>query len=308
MKRGELYAYSRHWLNIRPIYAFGEFMLDNFPLFVSDGIVRGVTEMAYRSSPNQRASISANVRHVLKTLEPGRNGSDLDRRVETLVHDIFMNRGRFFTDLSIMAGKRRIDGVFRFDMSGAWDALQARISKGSGAIVVSAHIGNWFGGGYLLARKGVKVRSVMFKNHAGDFMDKKVAARAGVRQSFIEDDPMVMMEIIRAVRNGEVLAMLADKPWDSRGLEVPFFGRPSRFALGPVRFARMAGVPIFPAFCTWKRARRYEAVLCDPIEVGPGDPDVAEREALAKVAREVERKVADNLPVWFNFTPAWSGP
>ncbi|HEX7901682.1 MAG TPA: lysophospholipid acyltransferase family protein [Planctomycetota bacterium] len=306
MKRGELWKYSRHWLNIRPVYGFGEWMLENLPLFISYGMVYGVTEIAYHSSPNQRRSIEGNVRHVLSKLKPALQGPALDREVVSTAHDIFQNRGRWFIDLSLMAGKRQIDGLFRFNMSGAWDQLKRTLASGRGAILASAHIGNWFGGGYVVSKKGIPVRSVMYKNMAGDEMDKKVAKRAGVDQTYVEDDPMVMMEIIRGVRSGQVLAVLVDKPWDSRGVEVPFFGRPSRFAVGPIRLARMAGVPIFPAFCTWTKAREYDAVLCDPIEVGGGDPETAEREALAKVAKVVERVVSENLKVWFNFTPAWS--
>jgi lauroyl/myristoyl acyltransferase len=306
VKRGELWKYSRHWLNLRPVYGFGEWMLENLPLFISYGLVAGVTEIAYHSSPNQRRSIQGNVRHVLSKLKPGLQGAALDREVLSTAHDIFQNRGRWFIDLSLMAGKRQIDGLFRFNMSGAWDQLKKTLASGRGAILASAHIGNWFGGGYVVSKKGIPVRSVMYKNMAGDEMDRKVARRAGVDQTYVEDDPMMMMEIIRGVRKGQVLAVLVDKPWDSRGVEVPFFGRPSLFAMGPIRLARMAGVPIFPAFCTWKEPRVYDAVLCDPIEVGGGDPEAAEREALAKVANVVERVVSENLHVWFNFTPAWS--
>jgi len=133
-----------------------------------------------------------------------------------------------------------------------------------------------------------------------------VAKRANVRQTYINSDPMAMMEIVRALRSGEVLAMLVDKPWDSRSMAVPFFGKPSLFPLGPIRVARLANVPIFPAFCVWKRPREYEAILCDPIEVRGADPEAAEREALTKIAKVIEGQVASNLQVWFNFTPAWA--
>jgi lauroyl/myristoyl acyltransferase len=199
-----------------------------------------------------------------------------------------------------------VSGLFHFEKSGDWSALQRQLSSGKGAIVASAHLGNWHGGGVAMARAGVPVRVVMYKNHAGDIMDTKVAKRANVRQTYINSDPMAMMEIVRALRSGEVLAMLVDKPWDSRSVAVPFFGKPSLFPVGPVKVARLAGVPIFPAFCVWKQTRQYEAILCDPIEVRGKDPEEAEREAVAKLAAVIEKQVAGNLPVWFNFTPAWS--
>lgn len=306
MNDGALWDHSRHWLNIRPVYAFGEWILDSMPLFVGYGITRGVTEVAYHFSPNQRAGIEANVRQVLLHTEPSLTGPLLDKKVRKLVHRIFMNRGVWFADLSVLAGRRVVSGMFKFQLSGNWDLLKRQLATGKGAIMASAHLGNWHGGGFAMALNKVPVRVVMYRNHAGDVMDRKVAARAKVKQTYIDSDPMAMMEIMKALNNGEVLAMLVDKPWDSRSVSVPFFGKPSRFPVGPVRLARMAGVPIFPAFCVWKRPREYEAVLCDPIRVEGRDGEEAERGALASIAKVIEGQVAANLPVWFNFTPAWS--
>lgn len=306
MNDGALWEHSRHWLNLRPVYAFGEWVLDSMPLFVGYGITWGVTELAYHFSPNQRAGIESNVRQVFRHTRPDLQGPELESAIKKQVHRIFLNRGVWFADLSVLAGRRQVSGLFRFKRSGNWSALERQLATGKGAIVASAHLGNWHGGGFAIARSGVPVRVVMYRNHAGDVMDSKVARRAKVRQTYIDSDPMAMVEIVKALRSGEVLAMLVDKPWDSRSIEVPFFGKPSRFPVGPVRLARMAGVPIFPAFCTWKRVREYEAVLCDPIEVTGSDPDEAERRAVAELARVIERAVAENLQVWFNFTPAWS--
>ena len=306
MNDGALWEHSRHWLNIRPVYAFGEWVLDSMPLFVGYGLTWGVTEMAYHFSPDQRAGIEANVRQVLLHTQPTLSEPERVRQVKKLVYKIFHNRGVWFADLSVMAGRRQVSGLFDFKNTGEWSALQKQLKTGRGAIVASAHLGNWHGGGVAMARAGVPVRVVMYKNHAGDVMDTKVAKRANVRQTYINSDPLAMMEIVRALRSGEVLAMLVDKPWDSRSMAVPFFGKPSRFPLGPVRVARLAGVPIFPAFCVWKRTREYEAILCDPIEVRGKDPEEAEREALVQIARVIEKQVASNLAVWFNFTPVWS--
>lgn len=307
MNDGALWEHSRHWLNLRPVYALGEWILDNLPLPLGYGVTLGVTEVAYRASPNLRAGIESNVRQVLSRTRPDLEGAALDRESASTAHAIFLNRGRWFADLSVMAGNRQLDGLFRFRAGGEWGALQRSVASGRGVILASAHLGNWFGGGYVVAKQGIRVRSVMYRNHASEFMDRKVARRARVARTFVDGDPMAMMEVIRALGRGEALAMLVDKPWDARSVEVPFFGRPSRFPLGPVRIARLAGAPIFPAFCTWKEPRVYDAVLCEPIEVRGADPEEAEREAVRKLAAVVERFVAENLLVWFNFTPAW-GP
>lgn len=306
MNDGALWEHSRHWLNLRPIYAFGEWVLDSMPLFIGYGLTRGVTEVAYHCSPDQRAGIEANVRQALRAIEPSLSEGEREKKLRSLVYRIFHNRGVWFADLSLLAGRRQVSGLFSFERSGNWKALERQLATGKGAIVASAHLGNWHGGGFAMALSGVPVRVVMYRNHAGDIMDRKVARRAKVQQTYIDSDPMAMMEIMKALNHGEVLAMLVDKPWDSRSMSVPFFGKPSAFPVGPVRLARLAGVPIFPAFCVWNRPRQYEAILCDPVMVSGHDGEEAEREALTALAKVIERQVAANLPVWFNFTPAWS--
>ena len=308
MKNDALWANSRHFLNLRPVYALGEWMADSMPLEICYGTTWWVTSAAYAFSPWMRAGLESNLRHVLSRIEPGLAPSDRVRKARTIAHRTFLNRGYWFLDLSIMAGRRRFEDCFSFEMEGNWAALTRARASGRGALIVSAHLGNWFGGGIAVARHGIPVRTVMYRNHAGDFMDRKVAQRGRLRQTFVDDDPFSMMEVIRALRQGEVVAMLGDKPWDARSAEVPFFGRPARFPLGTVKLARLAQVPIFPAFCVYDRPRRFRAVLCDPIEVGGGDPERAELQALSQLARVMEKYIAANLHIWFNFSPVWEEP
>jgi lauroyl/myristoyl acyltransferase len=300
-----LWSHSRHFLNVRPVYAFGRWILENLPLFVGYGMTRGVTEIAYRFSPHHRAALEGNIRRVLRHTCPGLSPEEREVRTRRQAHETFWNRGVWFADLSVLAGRRQMEGLFRFHVEGNWPALLRARQRGSGAILASAHLGNWFGGGVVVSRQGIPVRTLMYRNHAGGVMDELVARRGKVRQTFVDDDPFSTLEVIRALRQGELVAMLADKPWDSQSMSVPFFGAPARFPLGPVRIARLAQVPIFPAFCLWKRPREFRAVLCDPIEVGAGDPERAEFEALSRLARRIEEFVAPNLHIWFNFTPVW---
>ena len=309
MKNDALWDHSRHFLNVRPAYALGEWMLDSMPLFISYATTWWVTSATYALSPWLRTALGANLRQAIGHTRPGLSPDALGRATRAMAYRTFVNRGYWFLDLSIMSGRRRFEDCFSFDMEGNWPALTRARASGRGALLVSAHLGNWFGGGIAVARHGIPVRTVMYRNHAGDFMDQKVARRGNLRQTFVDEDPFSMMEVIRALRQGEVVAMLGDKPWDARAAEVPFFGRPAKFPLGTVKLARLAQVPIFPAFCVYDRPRQFRAVLCDPIEVAAGgDPDRAELQALSELARVMEKYIAANLHIWFNFTPVWEEP
>ena len=202
MSGGALWEHSRHWLNLRPVYATGAWILDNLPVQVGYGITRVATELVGRLSPSQRAGIESNLRTALAHLNPGIAPGELDRRVRRTTRRVFANRGAWFADLSVMAGHRQLDGIFRFRTRGCWDALRKTRESGRGAILASAHLGNWFGGGVIVARYGMPLRSVMYRNHAGDAMDRRVAKRGNVRQTYIDGNPLSMVEIVGALRKG----------------------------------------------------------------------------------------------------------
>jgi KDO2-lipid IV(A) lauroyltransferase len=302
---------SRHFLNIVPIYAFGEAILESLPFQVGYTITRIVAEIAYRFSPQHRATMEANVRHVLETTQPGLRGAELERRARETTHRIFWNRGTAYADNTVMATRRQLDGRVRFEKAGNWQSSWAGIladrAAGRGVILASGHLGNWYSGGILQGRQGVPVRSVTYRNNAMQGMVTKLSRRGNIRHTYVDHDPFAMAEIVRALRGGEIVMTMADVAWDSRTLEVPFFGRPAKFPVGPFRLARLAEVAIYPAFCTWKRRLDYSATLHDRIEVRGEDPDRAERDAACRFARVLEREVEAHLDQWLNFTPVW-GP
>jgi phosphatidylinositol dimannoside acyltransferase len=303
---------SRHFLNIVPIYTFGEMVLESLPFEVGYTITRIVAEIAYRFSPRHRAAMEANVRHVLRATQPELGGSELDRLVRETTHRIFWSRGTAYADNTVMATRLQLDDRVRFEKVGNWAANLAQIARarasGRGVILASGHLGNWYSGGLLLSQEKVPTRTVMYRNNAMHGMVQKLSRRGKIRHSYVDRDPFAMAEIVRALRSGEVLMMMADIAWDSRTIEVPFFGRPAKFPIGPFRLARLAEALIFPAFCTWKRRLDYAATLGDPIELRGDDPDRAERDAAGRFAAVLEREVAAHLTQWLNFTPVWDAP
>jgi lauroyl/myristoyl acyltransferase len=303
---------SRHFLNNTAIYAFGEAVLERLPFEVGYTITRIVAEIAYRYSPLHRTTMEANVHHVLRATRPELAGPELERLVRKTTHRIFWNRGTAYADNTVMATRRKLEGCLRYEKLGNWAANWALIeqarARGRGVIFASAHLGNWYSGGLLLAQQKVPVRSVTYLNNAMNGMVLKLSRRGNIQHTYVDQDPFAMAEIVRALRGGEVLMTMADVAWDSRTIEVPFFGRPAKFPIGPFRLARLAEVPLFPAFCTWRRRLDYAATLDDPIEVRGDDPDRAERDAVVRFAAVLEREVAAHLTQWLNFTPVWAAP
>src|ERR1700675_1312147 len=88
--------------------------------------------------------------------------------------------------------------------------------------------------------------------------------------------PAIGIELLAALRRGEVVAIQGDRALGTRGdVSIPLFGRPARFPLGPFLSARAAGVPIVPAFCVLDRGYRYTVQVPKPIFVERGEEHAA---------------------------------
>ena len=86
------------------------------------------------------------------------------------------------------------------------------------------------------------------------------------------EDPQLGMEMLDALRHGEVVALQGDRPRSGgRAAEMRLFGRPFPLPIGPAALARAAGVPIVPVFVFREGRRRYRCIL------QPGHPGRARR-------------------------------
>jgi lauroyl/myristoyl acyltransferase len=115
--------------------------------------------------------------------------------------------------------------------------------------------------------------------------------------------PTVSLELVAALRRGEIVAAQGDRALGNRGdVLVPFFGRPAPFPTGPFRLARAVGVPIVPAFCLLDRHDRYAVTVLPPLRVTRDGEEEAARAWVALLEGVVHRHPTQ----WFNFFDFWT--
>ncbi len=308
-----LSTYNGGFLNNRPIYWLGQWLLENFEPDALYPLTRAFGELMHLTMGRFRRQVRANMLQVLRHLHPELSPSRRLWQAVRTTHRVFWNRADMYTDHALLTSRRTASSLAHYELTADASGLSSRMAAGKGAILASAHLGNWHEGSVITSRwlgsgrGGPPLRTLRFKNPRQARLLEGFARRARLRQTTITDqaDPFLMVDLVRGLRQGEMLALLADIPWDYRWVEVPFFGRPARFPVGPARLARLAEVPLYPAFCVWKKRRHFVSTICEPIEVRGPDPAEAERRAVARFAAVLEGFVADNLDQWFNFNAVW---
>ncbi|MGQ9730049.1 MAG: lysophospholipid acyltransferase family protein [Candidatus Zipacnadales bacterium] len=150
------------------------------------------------------------------------------------------------------------------------DHIRRALERGKGAIMVSAHLGNWEIAAARLAIEGVNVGVV-----ARDASDAHVASlinhcrEAVGLKVFGRDDLQAM---IRHLRGNGVLAILPDQHANEAALRLDFLGRPAWCPKGPAMLALRTGCAIVPGFGVRLPDESLHGYILKEIEI-PSDGD-----------------------------------
>jgi len=257
------------------------------------GLARMVGRAARRLFPAECAVI----RHTLDVMT-GATGARLD----ALTAGVFRDFAMCFSDL--VTTNRQPPARLSTHVSRQRSNERLNELKG-GMISLTAHVGNWEMAGRLLAVRSARPTHVVVAQEEMRALERWVR-RDGDGVRFVpRTAPTVSLQLVAALRRGEVVAVQGDRALGTRGdALVPFFGRPAPFPLGPFILARALRVPLAPAFCMLGPDHRYTVTMPEPLTVPAG----GEEEALRAWVALLEETVRLHPTQWFNFFDVWNPP
>ena len=235
------------------------------------------------------------------------------RRVEETGRAMVSNHSRLWIDLLRWSSRPDVDPrALIAGRTGTAHLLAAR-DAGRGAILLTAHIGNFELGGLFLRDLGLSA-AVAYVPDPSPVIERhraKARSRIGVAGIPVTSSAFAFVPLLRALREGSFIAMQGDRDVSGTGRALPFFGKTSSFPIGPFRLAAIARVPIFPVFILMEPDGRYRTVVETPIRLGLSagsrtEPD--ERELSSAMERWVailSRVIRENPGQWYLFSRFW---
>ena len=175
-----------------------------------------------------------------------------------------------------------------------------------GAMLVTAHIGNWEYGAACLAHHGFPVNALGADQRDSRITEliKELREACGVTALGKAGDLKVM---VSALKRGEFIAVPVDQDAKEFGAVSPFLGFPASTPTGPERLAARLGCDVIPVFCI----RNPDGITMDlkiypPMQGRDGKPFGADiQESTDDLNRIISEEICRHPEQWMWMYPRW---
>jgi KDO2-lipid IV(A) lauroyltransferase len=127
------------------------------------------------------------------------------------------------------------------------DAIAAK----TGVIVSLPHAGNWDHAGAYFCAKGINLVTVAEHLKPEKLFLKFLSYRQAMGMEVLPLDGRVLGTLAQRLRQGALVALVADRDLSRSGIDVNFFGGPSRMPAGPALLALKTHAPLITAFVSY---------------------------------------------------------
>lgn len=159
---------------------------------------------------------------------------------------------------------------------GAWADLAAQHAAGRGGIIVTAHLGNWEVGAFGVRHRGIPLRA-MARPLGNPVLEAWLERRRGGADRLIAKTGG-LKDVLRELKGGGWVAMLADQNAGRHGLFLPFFGLEASTFPTPAALAARVGAPLYLGVCLRRSGGQGFDIhlerLPDPVDVETATRDL----------------------------------
>jgi KDO2-lipid IV(A) lauroyltransferase len=219
-------------------------------------------------------------------------------RLETVARSSFHHVGITLVEFFLRQPRLSPEAVVRDVHFVGEEHYREALSRGKGAILVTAHYGNWEMMGPRLAQAGLKVSAISrtADDPGMERMIESIRTRCGTRQI---PRSQAARQGLAALRRNEILAILMDQNTAEGGVFVPFFGRPASTAVGPAVFALKTGAALVPTFCLREPDGSHTMRAWPPIyPSGTGRRTDDVTRLTAQLTSVIEQQIRERPELW----------
>jgi lauroyl/myristoyl acyltransferase len=267
--------------------------LPRVPDVLSTPLAEAMGTAAWASAPGARAAVLANLRVIAP-----------ERAHQSSVRRVFVEQSRNYLEIFRIPRIPKERLIASIEHRG-WEHFLRAHEVGKGVVVASAHLGPISLVGQILVAHGFAT-VLPIEIERTEVHRAINRARRGMGLQLVPTE--TPLAVVRALRDGKVFGLLADRAVTGVGERVPFFGREALVPSVHVALALRTGAPLIPAF-SGRENGRLTASFEPPLElVSTGDRDADVREGVRRWVNVLERYVRRAPEQWTVFERVWATP
>ncbi|MBI4313571.1 MAG: lysophospholipid acyltransferase family protein [Candidatus Omnitrophica bacterium] len=273
------------------LYRAGQRLALALPLPWAYAIACGLSDLKYLFSIKDRRAVLHNLSAVTGPSDP-----ELPR----MSKEVFRNFSKYLVDFFRLEKldrdfiRRRVTVIGRGHVDGAF-------KRGKGAILLTAHLGNYELGAAIAAVGGYPVNAIVL-NHQSSKIDALFVARR--KSKGVSSIPLrsAVRQGFACLKRNEPLGIVGDRDFTGHGLRLPFLGRQMSVPKGPAFFSLRTGAPVIPTFLIRAAGGKFQMIFEKPIEpIATGDEE-RDIESMTRTILSVLEQYVRRYPTqWYLF-------
>ncbi len=205
-------------------------------------------DLWYRFAPARRRLVAANLARVCAATGRPTRGPEF----AALVHSAFRNHARYYLEL-LRAPHYPIDRIDEHVEVPEWDRFLPLLRDGP-AMLLSSHLGNFEPFGTVIAAHGMRPLSPVEEIEPRALYEF-VTARRGASHVDLVPLGEAGRAIVKRLRSGGIVGIIADRDLAGDGQPVTMFGHPTTLSPGPAALAVAHRAGLIVGRCLRDRAR-----------------------------------------------------
>lgn len=279
-------------------YRFCEWLASWLPKRAGYAMARvsGVGQFIF--CPGLRRTLIANQRRLLPHASRRHVGMNARRASISVAKNYY--------ELFRLASLSKPDLLAYFDGRGLEYLAEAH-ARGKGVIIVAPHLGSYNLVPAYVSSLGYPTVAVVEHIRDPQLHEYFFALRANQGVQLLTTGPEDVRQILRALREGKVVMMLADRNVGTSSDDVTFFGERTLLPAGPGLIARRTGAALLPAYSYRVGNTRSVAAALPAMRLPEpaGTPEQRRAADTQAVAYELEKMIATAPDQWDIMQPVW---
>lgn len=223
-----------------------------------------------------------------------------------VLRSLYMNLGRTFLEVAAIP---RIDRAYVDEYvqvaPGSRERLEKALALGKGVIFVTGHFGNWELISITGALHGYPTL-VLAREQGLPKLNRLLTEYRESKGCRVVTKGFPVRDLIRGLKEGRIVGILADQDGGPNGVLTPLFGRLASTAPGTIALGINAGAPILPVFMVRLQGAVHSLVIEEPLKIPEqGEIDARVKAGVAAYLGVLEKYVRRYPDHWLWLHRRW---